>query len=653
MYIIEVVPLTKIPIQQSQVLSYFSAHELLVGSLVLIPLSRRQEEAVVIETHQISSHRIEVKRAEYELRPIKKVLTIEPILTHQQIELAMWLGQYYFTPPGAFMKMAIKNRKNVISSSAPQSAGRNEGSLAYARRKSQKLILAPTISQVLSIVEKCDEEKITTIHSGLTKKQLSENWQKIAKSQAKIIIGTRLAVFAPFLNLKEIIVKDETNPSHRSWDMHPHYRVHEAAQKLAEIFGAKIILKSNLPSIESYFLNALPPLEKEGWGGFEKIDFSQKNPPQSPFSKGGNQEAQIVDLRQELKEGNYSIFSRQLQKSINEALKNKQQIILFINRRGAATFVLCRDCGYVAKCPNCDAPLTYHFERNNSGFKPILICHHCGHKESPPTLCPKCQGIRIKAFGSGTQRVEIEAQKLFSAQGGPHSAEKPKILRLDSDTAPTSKEQTKIIEEFKEKKGNILIGTQMMLNDSSIKAGVVAIISADTLLHLPDFGSDERTFQTINQLRALSISHFFIQTYNPQSKIIQLAAQGDFKSFYQQEIETRQALKYPPFSQLIKLIFRHKDPKKSATEAKILFAKLTQQLKTSRISKEVIFEITGPSPAFISKEKGKYIWQIVIKSAPVWLAKREERTEILKKRNQFLILVPPNWEIDIDPETLL
>ena len=620
MYLVEVVPLTKIPMQKPQVLSYFSSQPFPAGSLVSAPLGKRYEKAMVIETHQIKDHKMEIKKAEYELRPIKKVLSPEPIVTKHQIKLSLWLSQYYFTSPGLFMKMMIPKKFSIF----------NFQFLNKSQTNRQKLILVPKVSQIESVAKNYPENKTVIIHSGLNNKKLTENWQKIATGQVQIIIGTRTAVFAPFLNLKEIIIEDETNPHHRSWDMFPHYRVHEVAQKLTEIFEAVLRIEGGMPSIESYFLSK---------------NFCHPEPPAVREGSRGLPQTHIIDLRQELREGNFSIFSRKLQQLINEVLKSNQQIILFINRRGAATFVLCRDCGYVAKCPNCDAPMTYHLTKNKGGFlKPALICHHCGQKSQPPSLCPQCQSYKIKVFGTGTQRVEMEAKKLFPMA---------KIQRMDSDIAETPIQQQKIIQEFKDKKTDILIGTQMILNEDLPKVPLLAIISADTLLHLPDFRSGERLFQTINQLKKFTNRQLIIQTYNPDSSSIILAVKNDFKSFYQQEIETRKILKYPPFSQLIKLAFRHQDPKKAFSEAKILFAKLSQQIKISKNFKEVILEIIGPAPAFIPKEKQKYIWQIIIKAKSIWLAPQKERDDLLRQRNQFLMTVPSNWEIDVDPETLL
>jgi len=617
MKIIDIIPVTKIPLAQPQILSYFSISGLPTGALVEIPLGRRKEIGVIFDSHQAADLKMEIKKAGYELRPVTKTISGQPILTGQQIKLALWLGQYYFCSPGIFLKMMMP--KKIIKPKL-----QNPNYKQFKNHKLQKLILVPTMMAAQNSAKGHGDTVVW--HSNLSKKQLQDNWWRIKNGQAQTIVGTRSAGFLPFQNLKEIIIEEETNPAHRSWDMFPHYRVHEVAQKLTEIFGAKLILKSEIPSIESFYFS--PSLKR-----FAISDILSA----------------IVDMRAELKEGNFSIFSRALQQAIKNSLTQKKQIILFINRRGASNFVLCRDCGYVSKCSNCDAPLSYHLMDG----KPMLLCHRCGHKETPPDLCPQCQSHRIKTVGVGTQKVELEAKKLFS---------QAKISRLDSDAAPTPEVQQKIIEGFVKKEIDILVATQIIFSwldkIKSTSGASVAIISADTLLHLPDFHSGERTFQTISLLKNLSrlTEKFIIQTYNPENPVINFAAKDEWQSFYQDEIEARKLLSYPPFSQIVKLTFRHKDPKKSGQEAKILAAKLKQANKNKEI------EVSDALPAFISKEKGRYIWNIIIKFQITNIYPERSRraksqtkmsSEFLLRRNSLLQYVPSNWEIDVDPSDLL
>ncbi|MBU3901471.1 primosomal protein N' [Patescibacteria group bacterium] len=580
MYLLDIIPLTRIPHTQSQILSYFHGAKLPAGALVQIPLGRRQEKGVVIGSRNVADYKMEIKSANFELRNIAKIISNEPVLTKQQIELVLFLGQYYFCSPGLFAKMMLpkKTQSPPPPSPPPQGRGRLRGG-------GQKLIIAPTvfISEKIAI----NEKNAVLWHSELTQKQKNAAWLVVQTGQARTIIGTRSAVFLPFANLKEIIVVDEANPNHKSWDMFPHYDSRTIAQKLTEIFKAKLTLKSGASTITT---PTLSPSFKEARA---KLSFGEK--------KRGWPPIHIIDMRQELKDGNFSIFSIDLYEAIKKALAAKKQIILFINRRGTANFVLCRDCGYIAKCPNCDAPLAYHLINN----KPSLLCHHCGAKDTPPTTCPKCHSWRIKTVGSGTQKVEAETKKFF-----PDA----KILRLDSDSAAKPKDQQKIITDFTERQADILIATPMIFSWltelAAAKPAIVGVLSADTLLHIPDFRSGERTWQMIKSLQSVMASaaplrvknnaprpavaglpplklrggegelsqnnnkFFFIQTYNPDNSVLKYVKNNDYDGFIKDDLATRQALNYPPFSQIIKLTFRHRDAKKAGQEAKILAAKL-------------------------------------------------------------------------------
>ena len=621
MYLISVIPTIKIPRPAPQILTYFSSQKINKGSLVLAPVRKKEIFAVVVAAESLTKQKITIKHASYELKPISKIIFETPFFDEKQIKLALWLGKYYYDSPGLFLKMMLPITKFPIFDSQ-LSTPRTDS----INKINQKLILVPTIGQIEPTLKKY--KNAVVLHSELTNKQYRKNWLKVRDGKTKIIIGTRMAVFASFQDLKEILICDETNSHHKSWDMSPHYRVHEVSQKLAELHNAKLILQSNSPSIETIY-----------WSKQKKYSLKiMTNEKQSTTGR-------IIDMRQELKDKNFSIFSRLLEHEMKIIIKKGGQVILFLNRRGTSTFILCRDCGFVVRCPNCEVPMIYHLIKkiNNSKesiFNPILICHHCGHKEKPPSICPKCRGTKIKMFGAGTQKVELEAQKLFPGA---------KISRIDSDVTPFAKEQKQIIEKFLKKEVDILISTQIIFNHLLEKPKnpfLICLITADTLLHLPDFRSSERTFQTITKLKEISSREYslIIQTYSPNNQAIQYAAKNDLDKFYKEEIETRHMLDYPPFSQIIKLRHAHSDAKKAGNEAKILFEKLKQLIiQNLKLKDQFIF--LGPSPAFIPKEKGKYIWQIIIKS--------KIDMEKLALRNRLLNIVPPGWKTEIDPENIL
>ncbi len=765
MFLIQILPLTKIPHTLPQILSYFSGQKLFAGSLIQIPLGKRKANGVVIGVRAIADHKMEIKRADFELRNIAKIISAEPILTEKQIKLALFLGQYYFASPGLFAKMMFTRRSFNAGGLPPKQQTTNNKQLTV---KKQTLIVFPTISQAENYAK--NKKTLSLWHSGLTAKQLNESWWKIKNGRAQTIIGTRSAVFLPFTGLKKIIIVDESNPNHKSWDMFPHYRVHEVAQKLAEIFNAKL----TIPAGRGYSLRATTP-------SLSAPRILRGGTPPCAYSRVSlNLTPTIIDMRAELKSGNFSIFSVDLYEAVKNALEKKKQVILFINRRGAANFILCRDCGYIAKCPNCDAPLAYHLINN----KPSLLCHHCGAKDILPSICPKCQSWRIKTVGSGTQKVEAEAQKFF-----PDA----KILRLDGDIAPKAKDQQKIIADFIDKKTDILIATPMifswLVELAAAKPAVVGILSADTLLHIPDFRSGERTWQMIKSLQSviasaaplerrgaklvrssfsedgqsrniaavhgiatlptvahndsdtphfkkgglggiLNQSRLLIQTYNPANSVLKYVKNNDYKGFIKEDTETRQALNYPPFSQIVKLTFRLRDPKTAGQEAKILAAKLknviaspafakrsnpeysknnqlTSSPQTCPASRErrgegglrrgvdygVLasardgsptkvgtpdttspqpppqlrrggkndIEISPALPAFLPRERGKFVWNIILKFLPLTIPHFVKgglggiftSPDFLGYRNSLLQYVPQNWEIDVDPENLL
>lgn len=598
MFLLTVFPMARLPRPAQQALTYFTPQCLNKGSLVLIPLRKRKVKGVVIACQKLD--KLTIKRADFKLKGINEILIPEKLFYDWQIDLAEYLAEYYWTSPGLFLKMMMIKTK----------------SLNIKTKKSkikQILILVPEVAQIEPTVKNLGLKDYVILHSGLKQKEYVANWLKVKNGQIKNIIGTRMAVFAPFTQLEKIIILDESNPHHKSWEMTPHYRVHEVAQKLTELHQAKLVFKSEIPSIKK------PSL--------------------------GSAKAVIIDMKQELKEGNFSIFSRQVQAELQKIIKSKTKAILFINRRGAGTFILCRDCGYVAICPDCDVPLVQHISKKSDTRLAIsdwrLVCHHCGYKEKPPGICPVCKSIRIKAFGAGTQKVEIELKKLFPQLN---------LLRLDSDTAETLEKQKQIIQKFTGKKADVLITTQMLFTHNQFNnINLAALISADTLLHLPDFRSGERTFQTIAKLKKIASpkTSFLIQSYNPENYAIRYAAQNNWQKFYQEEIKARAELDYPPFSQIIKLRFTHRDAKKAEQEARILAAKLTRQIKNLPVragGRLAIsdMQLLGPSPAFIPKLKDKYIWQILLKN----------KLSLLK-RNKLLAVVPSNWQIDVDPETTL
>ena len=337
---------------------------------------------------------------------------------------------------------------------------------------------------------------------------------------------------------------------------------------------------------------------------------------------------QIVDLRRELFAGNRSIFSRALQAAITEALAAREQVILFLNRRGSSTFVMCRDCGYVAKCPHCAIPLTYHADKNR------LICHRCAFQSPTPETCPVCKGKRIRFFGIGTQKVEEATRQLYPAA---------RILRWDSDVVSRGNSQETIWQRFADHEADILIGTQMIAKGLDLPlVTLVGVISADTALYLPDYVAAERTFQLLAQVagragRSILGGKVIVQTYSPEHYAIQAAAQHDYEGFYQQEMAFRREQWYPPLSRLAKLTIVDRKEEQVKREAERMLESLRARAAQQAPSD---LDIIGPAPCFFSPWQGLFRWQIILRG--------RDPHALLRT-----VALPPGWRVDIDPISTL
>jgi len=335
-----------------------------------------------------------------------------------------------------------------------------------------------------------------------------------------------------------------------------------------------------------------------------------------------------VDMRAELKSGNTSIFSRSLKAAMDQALEREEQIILFLNRRGAATFVMCRDCGHVIKCPRCNVPLTYHSSRED------MICHHCNYHMAVPKQCPACHSRRIKFFGIGTQRVEQLVQQTYP---------QARIVRWDLDTTGGKLSHEQLLDRFVRGEADIMIGTQMIAKGLDLpRVTLVGVITADTILNLPDFRSGERTFQLLTQVggragRSILGGKVVIQTYTPQHYAIRAAAQHDYDAFYEQEIAFRREQWYPPLSRLLRLIYLHPNAEAAQREAEHLHRILSQKIARLGIPE---VDLIGPAPAFFARVRGRWRWQIIVRGT--------EPSALLQD-----IRLPLGWRVDVDPVSTL
>lgn len=520
---------------------------------------------------------------------------------------------------------------------------------AVLKQGQQAIVLVPEISLTPQTIRRFAArfpDRIAVIHSQLSLGERYDTWRRIRAGDVDVVIGPRSALFSPLRRLG-LIVMDEEHESSYKQERTPRYHARKVALKLAELAGAVIIMGSATPDLVSYHRAQqgeyrLLRLPKRIMGHRRRIEeqrASYKLPDTS--YKFLSDEAcytelppvRIVDMREELKAGNRGIFSRALQEALREVLDKNQQAILFLNRRGAATFVMCRDCGHVLKCRRCEVPLTYHLHRYGAG-EPQLVCHHCNRHEPVPQTCPNCGSKRIKFFGTGTQRVEATVQELFP---------EARTLRWDRDTTGGKWSHEEFLQSFIKHQADVLIGTQMIAKGLDLPlVTLVGVVAADTALHLPDFWSSERTFQLLTQVagragRSILGGQVIIQTYTPEHYSIRTASRHDYDGFYEKELAFRQEHGYPPFARLAKLVYVHRNQKRCQEEAERLHRILSNKIARWGLPGA---DLIGPAPCFFSRLRGKYRWQIVVRA-------RDPQTLLQD------VIFPRGWRVDIDPVSTL
>lgn len=456
----------------------------------------------------------------------------------------------------------------------------------------QCILLVPEISLTLQMVERFVGyfgEQVSILHSGLSQGEKYDQWKQIKSGKTNIVIGARSAVFAPLKNLGVIIIDEEHETSYKS-STRPRYNAKEIAQMRSKIERCHIVFGSATPSIESFYR------AKQGEYHLFSLHNRIDNIPMP--------EVKLIDMRNEIQEGNYSILSRELRQEIERNLQNKQQSILFLNRRGFSTFISCRECGYVEKCSSCDVSLTYHHNHKN------LICHYCGYTKTAPKICPSCKSKKIKYFGTGTEKVASFIEKEFP---------EAKILRMDVDTTKRKGSHDKIITSFKNEEADILIGTQMVSKGLNFpKVTLVGVIIADTSLNLPDFRAAERTFQLTAQVsgragRGALAGRVIVQTYEPNHYSLLYAKDHDYINFYGEEIKLRKEMMYPPYKKIINIVFTLEDEQRLIREINGFHREILYAIKNSK-DKNLEKDVFRPVPCPISKVKNKYRWHLILKT---------------------------------------
>jgi primosomal protein N' (replication factor Y) (superfamily II helicase) len=449
----------------------------------------------------------------------------------------------------------------------------------------EAIVLVPEISLTPQMVHRFKGrfgDDVAVLHSGLSVGEKYDEWRKIQRKEVKVVVGARSAIFAPFENIGIIIIDEEHETSYKQ-EENPRYHARDVAVHRAEDHKCPVILGSATPSLESF--------ARASKGVYELLTLSKR------MNDGELPKVSIVDMREELRNGNRSMFSQELFDNLQDRLEKGEQTVLFLNRRGHSSFIMCRDCGFVLQCPHCDISLTYH--RFSNGMK----CHYCGYEESVPTACPECTSEHIRYFGTGTQKVEEELNKLLPGA---------RIIRMDVDTTSRKGSHEKLLTAFGEGKADILLGTQMIAKGLDFpNITLVGVLSADTMLHLPDFRAAEKTFQLLTQVSGRAGRHSLpgevvIQTYTPEHYSIGLASEHDYDRFYLQEMMMRKMGAYPPFYFITLITLSHEDLMKVVDIAEKLSGFIRSRLSESTI-------ILGPAASPIPRIKNRYRYQCLIK----------------------------------------
>lgn len=480
------------------------------------------------------------------------------------------------------------------------------------------LVLVPEISLTPQTVERFVArfgQRVAVLHSRLSDGERYDEWQRVLKKEAEIVIGARSAVFAPLNRLGLIIVDEEHDSSYKQFDPAPRYHARAVAVMRAKYTNATIILGSATPSMESFY-NA-----QTGKYRYLALPVRVDDRPM-PI-------VETIDMREEK-----GIFSVRLQQAIAQRIEDKQQVIIFLNRRGFAPFIQCRGCGHIMKCPNCEITLTYHLSDKR------LKCHYCDYYQPAPQSCPQCQGENIQYSGIGTQKVVEELHRLFP---------EAEIARMDVDTTSTKGSHEYILNNFRTGKLDILVGTQMIAKGHDFpNVTLVGVVSGDIGLNMPDFRSCEKTFSLLTQVagragRGQIHGEVIIQTYSPQHYSICAAASHDYQGFYNSEIEFRQQLHYPPFTHLMNILVRGKNHDQSYQISE-MFA---SQLKMNNPNNDII--ILGPAPCSLSKIQGYYRYHILLKSSKI----QQMRQLVLKSIHELSLPNGVDVIMDMDPGDML
>lgn len=652
MYIIEVIPLIILPSNVPQLLSYFFNKSLQKGTIVEIPFGNRKVRAVVVASATIEDQKILLKKTGFQLKKVSNVTNEIPQISNNQFKIALWLSRYYYAPLGYCLKTVLPSfflKKGYETT--PQNPLQGDALPPARRRLAKPLFLLSnakeTLTNLLPLIKKVAENQgqvalivpdtstieyfyqilaknyeVVKISSSLSNKNIYDGWKKVSSGQAEIILGARQALFMSFNNLKLLIVDDVLHEFYKS-EMTPKYNTPDLAKTIASLHGAKIIFVSPVTGVENYYHLK----NKE----YELLDKIKTREP-----------LEVINMADEVKSGNFSMFSEKFKEQLLSTIiptDQNKKVLIFSPRRGYSGLLVCQNCGYAVKCKECEKVFRVHKTTDL-----ILVCHHCSRSIKMPKNCPRCNSFKLKTAGpAGTQKIYDETQRILMVNNI-----KIPILIMDTDVIKNETEEEEILQEIKSSRTSIIISTQMIFSHRyDLKFDLIGILNADSMISAPDFRAEEKLFYQVEKLLDFlpagihsQSKNMIIQTYNPENRAILTASKGNYKDFYNKELEIRKVFSYPPYFRLIKLTFKHRSRDKASYESRILSEKLKMVMAQMKLEQKI--KLIDSYPPFIKKEGGLFVYNIVLKILP----ELENIRDILK-------YVPSNWSIDIDPRSII
>ena len=646
-------------------------NDIKIGQSVSVPFGRRKEnlKAYVVGFSDYLEESIKPKE-------IAEIIESTPLFSLEYLNLLEWVANYYFCDiqtvlntalPQKFFEKNVKNyrkpkKENIVYDIEKKETKNTlselqkkvydeikhvnaKTSLLYGITGSGKteiyfkliedtikqgknvIFLAPEIALVSQLtmrtIEHFGAESVAIWHSSITEAEKYETWKKLRNNEIKILFGARSAVFAPIQNLGLIIIDEEHDSSYKQTMPNPRYNAKDVAKKLCELYGAKLILGSATPSVESYY---------------EAVNSNSLFTLKERYNNAHLPKVIVVDMRLERAEKNYSMFSKTLVKEVKETIERGEQVIFLINRRGFSSYTQCMECGEVIMCEKCAIPLIYHSQTNS--YK----CHYCNYEKKGELTCPKCGSNALENFGIGSQKVEITAKQFFPEY---------RIERLDSDNLSKKNEHIEILKRFQNKEIDILVGTQMIAKGLDNKnVTLVGVINADLSFNLPDYRSSERGFSILTQVagrsgRGEKQGKVIFQTYNSDNSFLINAKEQNYEDFYENEVHLREELDYPPFSKMIRIILSSKNEFRAQKAAAEIELHLSDYIK--KLSLDETLEVLGPVECVIKKIKEEYRYNIIVKNKVGELGHRT----ILRFLKSINLPDDIKLVVDIDPNDIL